>query len=109
MINSIDMNKIKEIYSSKIIKRRPPVNLAAKDSLLFGGPEHIAHISSSYLRQFENIWLSSEGILIKNFRPIKENIICYEEDFSRYKNRYIISRFINFKKRKFPNNGKKYL
>lgn len=102
------MNIIKKIYPSALIKRKPPLNLQQGDDIYFGGPKYECLIPESNLCKFTDVLVTYNGVILDNFIPQKEFIICYENDFKKYWLKYVLSTIIRNKKKKLKK-SKNYL
>ena len=65
---------------------------------MFGTPGYAYTVPESWLYEVRNAVVSDMGIVIKNWRPLKRFINCYEEDFSNYAFRYTLNTALKSKK-----------
>ena len=93
------MKRVQKIYDAIQVSNRPPANLKKKDQHLFGTPGYAYTVPESWLYEVRNAVVSDMGIVIKNWRPLKRFINCYEEDFSNYAFRYTLNTALKSKKR----------
>lgn len=94
---------LKIFYKSTVIKNRLPENFKETDSYIFQNNTSIKLPQSSLLL-LKNVRVTDIGILYKNMKALKENIICYDIDFKNYKLRYFLKAFLKFKKLNFTGN-----
>lgn len=98
------MELIREFYSEQMIRRKPPCNIVQGDMTLFGNPNYT--IKSSALFKIKNARVSSLGIIYKNWKSVKQFIICYEIDFKNYQLRHLIKAVLRYKKISVNSNTK---
>ena len=74
------------------------MNLKPGDDQFFGRFPFQYTLSASYIKSFQNVVVSELGVPLKNFRPLKEFIACYDEDFIKYAFRYALKIFLKTRK-----------
>jgi hypothetical protein len=72
---------IKIFYKDSRVNNLLPVNYKEKDSEIFKNNSTI-NVPESGLYLFKNVYLTNLGIIYKNLKALKENIICYHIDFN---------------------------
>ncbi len=102
------MKLIKQLYSSQTIKRKAPVNLKQGDSNFFGGEPFEYTLPASSFNYIGKASVTSQGIIMKHFLPLKRFIVCYDIDFKHYFFRYILHVLSKYKRHK-PGGKQKYL
>jgi hypothetical protein len=81
------MQEAERLAESRVIRRAPPANLHPADDELFSDAYSYSTFES-FLRQFENVQVSSDSIAYKNFVPLKETL--YRSDtVGYYRFRYL--------------------
>lgn len=100
------MKKIRQIYPSEVSQRKPPKNIQ-EAHLHYFQHEFQHFIPESNLYFFKKVIVTKDGVIIKNFRIIKQFVINFSE-FKSYYLRYLLSTFLKNRKVKL-NKGKNYL
>ncbi len=96
------MKQLRKFYDEIIINRTPPKNIKKGDELLFGGTPFQWVIEESGLFEIKNCIVSSEGIVLKNYFPLKKFIVCFRQDFKNYYLKYILKIIFKTKKINLP-------
>lgn len=100
------MREIKRLYSSETIKRRAPVNLKEGDAVFFGGTSFEYTLPQSSFMYIGKATVTSQGIIIKKFLPLRRFIVCYDIDFKNYYFRYILHILLKYRMQKLNKEGK---
>jgi hypothetical protein len=95
---------LKIFYNITVVKNHRPANFSENDSSLFVNDIQIS-LPQSGLYLLKNVFVTDLGIIYKNLKAVKENIVCYDADFKKYRFRYFLKSFFAFNKYKY--NGKK--
>jgi len=94
---------LKIFYNGRVIQNQVPANFKEKDSILFENDLTI-HLPQSGLYILKNVFVTNLGVIYKNLVAEKENIICYDLDFKKYKLKYFLKSFLKFRKLKYTGN-----
>jgi len=100
------MKIVKKIYDSFTIKRKPPINIKAGDDIYFGGPSYEYTAPESYIAYISNAIVTYQGVIIENFKLVKDFIICYDSDFKFYKNKYLLHTFYRYTRKDVSDENK---
>lgn len=89
-------NIVSVLFEERLLQRKLPANFIEEDINLFAH-ELKRKNPASYLYAFKYVFLTSDGIIIKGFSPLKNFITGYLSDFKFYKNKYILKIFLTKK------------
>jgi signal peptidase I len=101
------MKSVRTIYYPACIKRQAPVSMKPED---LGAFENLKcyTFNNSDLLKFDNVLLTSNGVIFHNFKPYKALVNCFEQDFRKYWFRFLI-KVLLFSKRRILSGEEKYL
>ena len=102
------MKVIRQLYSSGTIRRKPPLNLKKGDEVYFGGASFEYTLPESSFVYIGKATVTSQGIIMKHFLPLRRFIVCYAIDFKQYYFRYIGHVLWHYKKQRLKDD-KKYV
>ncbi|WP_028981230.1 glycosyltransferase family 61 protein [Sporocytophaga myxococcoides] len=83
------MKSVRTIYYPACLKRAAPARMRAGDQDSFENLKFSTFNKSDLLR-FDNVLLTSNGVIFQNFKPYKALVNCFEQDFQKYWFRFLI-------------------
>lgn len=97
---------LKIFYPATVVEQPLPTNFEAHDRALFASDLRIS-IPQSGLYLLRRAWVTNLGIVYKDLRLYKANVVCYQSDFRNYRWRYFFKWLLTYRKLRFK--GKKPL
>lgn len=97
---------LKIFHQDLLIENKLPSNFRESDQKLFRNDLRV-RLPQSGLYLLKNVVVTDLGIIYQNFRPLKENIICYDADFKKYQTRYLLKSLVKFSRHRYK--GKRCL